>query len=226
MDDPALDAEEHRRALIGLSRINQWTGVAAAMYRRLRKLSVLSPRPLRVLDIATGAGDLPLTWIKFAKRDNLPLHVSAIDISSVAIASAVQQGERLGLDVEWMVGNALEETLPNDYDVVTTSLFLHHLEDDDIVRLLRIMREATDRGGEVRSLLICDLARSRFNLALVSLAARLLSTSRVVHRDAALSVRAAMTRREFSLLAESALGVAPRVEPLHPCRFIAQIRVN
>ncbi|XZE52319.1 methyltransferase domain-containing protein [Planctomycetaceae bacterium SH139] len=223
MDDPNLDPAEHRLALRGLSRLNRFTGVADAVYRRLRRLSAVSPRPLRVLDVATGSGDLPIRWLKLARRDGFPLQVTGVDMSPLAVSQAGEQAERNQVEADWLVANVLEDDLPNDFDVVCCSLFLHHFEDDDVVQLLRVMRDATDRGGELRRLLVCDLARSRLNLTLVSFAAQLVTRSPVVHCDAALSVRAAMTRREFEGLAETALGFAPRVEPLLPCRFLAEI---
>lgn len=226
MDDPELDPALHAQALRGLARLNQWTRVADILYRRIRRLAALSPRPLRVLDIATGSGDLPRTWLHHARRDGFPLELTGVDVSPVAIAQAAQSASDQGLEAQWIVADALEDLLPDHFDVVVCSLFMHHLQDDDVVQLLRIMRDATENGGEVRRLLICDLARSRLNLMLVSIAAHALSRSPIVHRDAAASVRAAMTRREFHALAESALDHPCRVEPVLPCRFLAEIPVT
>jgi 2-polyprenyl-3-methyl-5-hydroxy-6-metoxy-1,4-benzoquinol methylase len=146
-----------------------------------------------------------------------------VDVSPLAIAEAERRCRIEEVAAEWLVANVLDEPLPDDFDVVTCSLFLHHLADDDIVQLLRIMRDATDCGGEVRHLLICDLSRSALNLALVAVGAQLVTRSPVVHRDATSSVRAAMSRPEFTALVETALGQTPRVESLFPCRFLAEI---
>jgi hypothetical protein len=70
-------------------------------------------------------------------------------------------------------------------------------------------------------ILICDLERSRFNLALVSLAAQLLSRSKVVHYDGPQSVKGAFTRDEFRRLSEYSMGVHVDVHNAFPCRFIA-----
>ncbi|WP_164102065.1 methyltransferase domain-containing protein [Candidatus Laterigemmans baculatus] len=230
MDDPELGAEEHVAALRGLARLNWFSGVSRQMYRRLRQIALASPRPLRVLDIATGSGDLPIDWLLRSRLEGIPLEVTGVDVSSQAIATARARAAVAGCSssgegwtADWWVANALEDCLPDDFDVVTCSLFLHHLEDEDIVRLLRAMRDATEAGGLVRRLLICDLVRSRWNLAAVSVASRLLSRSPIVHGDAALSVRAALTRGEFAELAEVALGMAVPVSSLFPCRFISEI---
>jgi ubiquinone/menaquinone biosynthesis C-methylase UbiE len=226
MDDPGLDPVRHQAALRGLARLNRVSRVAQAMYGRLRKMTEQSPRPLRVLDIATGSGDIPIAWMQWAQRDQFLLEVTGADISPQAISVASNAAHRLRVDADWIVADALEDSLPNDFDVVTCSLFLHHLHDDDIVRLLRIMRDATDAGGLLRRLLICDLDRSRTNLCLVTIASQLLSRSPVVHLDARLSVRAAMTRREFAAIVETALLISPKVERLFPCRFISEIPLD
>ena len=226
MDDPDLDAASHSQALAGLARINRMTRVADHMYIRLRRLSALSPRPLRVLDIATGSGDLPIHWVKRANREGFPLLVTGVDISPQAVAVAAEKADRAGVDAEWIVANVLDESLPADFDVVTSSLFFHHLQDDDIIRLLRVMRDATDRGGLIRRLLVCDLERSRLNWLLVKIGAHLLSRSPIVHLDSGLSVRAAMTRAEFKSLVEAALDVSVHVKRLFPCRFVCEIPID
>jgi 2-polyprenyl-3-methyl-5-hydroxy-6-metoxy-1,4-benzoquinol methylase len=226
MDDPTLDPALHRQALAGLARLNRLSRVADHLYVRLRRLSAQSPRPLRVIDIATGSGDLPIHWMMRARKDGFPLRVTGVDISGEAVAVAARRARQIGVQADWLVGNAIEEALPSDYDVVTCSLFLHHLQDDDIVRLLRGMRDATDSGGVIRRLLICDLVRSRLNWCAVKLGAHLVSRSPIVHLDSGLSVRAAMTRREFSDLVEAALDIKPSVQNLFPCRFICEIPVD
>lgn len=226
MDDPDLDPLVHARALAGLARINRMTRVADQMYLRLRRLSALSPRPLRVLDIATGSGDLPIRWLRRARQDGFPLLVTGVDISPQAITVAANRANEYSVDADWLAANVLEDTLPCDFDVVTCSLFFHHLQDDDVLGLLRVMRDATERGGLIRRLLICDLHRSAINWWLVKLGAHLLSRSPIVHLDSGLSVRAAMTRQEFAQAVEAALDIRVNVHSLFPCRFICEIPVD
>ena len=75
MDGPGLAPADHLAALRGLSRLNRVSRAGAVMYAHLRRLSALAPRPLRILDIATGSGDLPLQWLMRARRDRIPLQV-------------------------------------------------------------------------------------------------------------------------------------------------------
>ena len=219
MDDPSLPEADHRRALVGLARLNRVSGVSRAIYRRLKKYAKRSAtRPLRVLDVACGSGDLPIDWATRAARDGWPLHVTGVDVSEVAIEAMCRRAGRLGVDVGAMRRDCLTAPLPPGFDIVTCSLFMHHLDDAAAVRLLQSMRAAAGQA-----VLVCDLERSRVNLALVSIAARLLTRSDVVRHDAAASVRAAYTRDEFRELLQRATAEQARIEPLFPCRFLVSI---
>ena len=86
MDAPNLPKDEHLRALAGLARLNRVSGVATAMYRQLRRHAVaLGDRPLNVLDVASGGGDVPVAWAARAKREGLRLQLTLLDVSAVAV---------------------------------------------------------------------------------------------------------------------------------------------
>lgn len=235
MDDPALPPSAHRRALAGLARINRWTNAAGLLWGPLKRLASELGRPLRVLDVATGSGDIPLSLARRADRAGLPMDFSGCDISPTAVAEATRAAESVllggtgfqagviwhtGLEAgatrgrpEFFVHDALREPLPAGYDAVTCSLFVHHLDEPDAIRLFQTMKAAT-----TRLVLVNDLARGRFNFCAVWLASRLLSRSRVVHADGPLSVRAAFTVAEMTALAEQAGLTGATVRGKFPCR--------
>src|SRR4051795_12469455 len=82
MDQPDLDAAEHASALRGLARINAVSGSAAILWPTLRDLArAAGPAGVRVLDVATGAGDVPLRLWRKARRAGVPLHAAGCDRS-------------------------------------------------------------------------------------------------------------------------------------------------
>lgn len=213
MDDPGLDPAEHRRALHGLARINRWSRSAAILWPVLRDAANrASGRPVRVLDVATGAGDVPIGLGKRAKAAGLSVEIEACDLSDTALAHAAASAD--GTGVRFFRHDVLADPLPGGFDLVTCSLFLHHLSETDAVTVLRRMREA---GSAVA---VNDLSRSRAGLLLVWAACRVLTRSPVVHFDGPASVRAAFTPREALALAEQAGLSGARVEPRWPCRFL------
>lgn len=192
MDQPDLNALEHAAALRGLGRINAFSRSLRALWPTIARLARERPgSPLRVLDVASGGGDIPIALAERAMRAKLDMRVDGCDISPRAVAFARERAEARGVDVGFFECDAVAGTLPSDYDVLTSTLFLHHLDDPTAIDVLRRMREAA--GVAV---LIDDLVRSRAGHALAWAGCRLLSRSRVVHHDGPASVAAAFTPAE------------------------------
>jgi 2-polyprenyl-3-methyl-5-hydroxy-6-metoxy-1,4-benzoquinol methylase len=217
MDDPGLGPAEHRAALAGLARLNRLSLSAGALWPAIRKLAREHPgQPVRVLDIATGGGDVPIRlWTKARRAglDNLVFH--GCDLSPTALRVAGEGAARAGAAVEFFAHDVIRDPLPGGYDAVTCSLFLHHLSDDDAVTVLGRMKDAAGR-----LVLVNDLARSRFNYLAVWVACRVLTRSRVVRFDGPASVRSAFTPPEALALAERAGLTGATVARRFPCRFL------
>jgi SAM-dependent methyltransferase len=220
MDDPGLDPAEHRRALAGLARINRWSRSAAILWPPIRDPARKGGRPVRVLDVATGSGDVPLGLRRRADRAGVDLEVDGCDASETAVAEARRAAARARLPaVRFFRHDALRDPLPTGYDIITCSLFLHHLPDDGAVTLLGRLKAAA--GSLV---LVNDLTRSRFSYLGVWLACRLLTRSAVVRFDGPASVRSAFTPAEALALADRAGLTGATVAARFPCRFLLQWR--
>jgi SAM-dependent methyltransferase len=211
MDWPGLDPAEHRRALVGLACLNRVSGSAGVLWPPIRNLARELRRTIRVLDVATGAGDVPAGLLRKANRDGVALEVAGCDISPTAIEQAAANCPA----GRFFVHDALHGALPTGFDVVTCSLFLHHLGEDDAVALLANLEHAAGR-----LVLVNDLARSRFNFVGTWLACRLLTRSRVVQFDGPASVRSAFTPAEALALAGRAGLSGATVRTRFPCRFL------
>jgi len=216
MDQPGLDAAEHARALRGLERINRLSGSAGILWPSLRDLArSAGAEGIRVLDIATGAGDVPLRLWRKARNSGVRMRIAGCDRSLVAVETGRRRAADAGADVEFFPLDLFADPLPPDYDAITCSLFLHHSHDSQALELLRRLA-ATAR----RLVLINDLARGLPGYTLAWLGARVLSRSLVVHTDAPLSVRAAFTPNEAVALAWQAGMTGATVERRWPCRFL------
>jgi SAM-dependent methyltransferase len=219
MDDPGLDVKAHARALAGLARINRLSNSAGILWPPIARLARSLPpgRPLRVLDVATGAGDVPVALARKAVRAALAVEWAGCDISPVALTASAARGQAGGVSVTLFQHDALATPLPGSFDVVMCSLFLHHLTDEEAVRLLRTMGEAAGRV-----VLVNDLNRTHAGFWAAWVGTRLLTTSPVVHYDGPQSVRAAYTPDEARRLAESAGLVGVTVRPRWPFRWLLE----
>jgi 2-polyprenyl-3-methyl-5-hydroxy-6-metoxy-1,4-benzoquinol methylase len=155
-----------------------------------------------VLDLACGGGDNSIAISKLARRSGMDVEVFGCDISPVAMAEARRSAEAAGITASnFFELDAIGGQLPRDFDVITCSLFLHHLERDVAVGLLRKMAAATRR-----LVLVSDLRRTWLGLGLAWAGSRLLTRSPIVHTDAVRSVAAAFLEDEvMSVAVESGL---------------------
>jgi 2-polyprenyl-3-methyl-5-hydroxy-6-metoxy-1,4-benzoquinol methylase len=122
MDDPTLDAREHGRALRGLARLNRVARSDAILWPEVRRLAAECAGPLRLLDVATGSGDVPIALARRAARGGLALEVSACDVSRVALEHAERRAAAAGVALRLWRHDVVWGVIPREYDIVTCSL--------------------------------------------------------------------------------------------------------
>lgn len=201
MDDPSLPAAEHMAALDALGRINLISRTASRLVAGIVRLIEGRPsadgRPLRVVDLACGGGDVTvgvaaaLETMRARGRIG-PATVTGFDMSPRAVERAARRAAATGVgNVSFSVRDVAADGCPS-CDVAVNSLFLHHLDDVTAASVLRSMAEASRCG-----VVVSDLIRSRCGLTLAMLGTTLLCGSRVARIDGPMSVRAARTTAEY-----------------------------
>lgn len=216
MDQPGLDSGQHERALRGLARINFLSRSAGILWPSIHALAqIRKPHPLKILDLACGAGDVPIRLWLTAQRHQVSLDILGYDLSPVAVEHARQRAQKAGAAVQFAVRDVLNDPLEADFDVVTSSLFLHHLNEDQAVKVLSRM------AGAARNLvLVNDLVRSAFGWWMAWVGTRLLTRSSVVHTDGPRSVEGAFSYAEARALALQAGMEGVTVEGRWPARYL------
>src|SRR4051812_16002225 len=128
MDQFNTPKSEHVKALKGLRRLNVASGVSRQLWRQIATYcGVLPGGRLRVLDVACGGGDVAMNIWKRARRQGITLDLVGLDRSSTACEQASQQCRAGGASMEFVCTDAVQSPLPSGFDVVMSSLFLHHL---------------------------------------------------------------------------------------------------
>jgi 2-polyprenyl-3-methyl-5-hydroxy-6-metoxy-1,4-benzoquinol methylase len=213
MDQPGLKVGEHEKALRGLERINTLSLAATRIWRRVEVLYEKKEAPLRLLDVACGGGDVAVAIKRRAEKSGMPIEVEGCDVSSTALDYATAKARAAGLPVRFFEHDVIDGRLPCRYDLVCSSLFLHHLSDAQAINFLKQL------AGAGESMVVQDLVRSRIGYWLAAGAGRTLTRSKVVRVDALRSVRAAFSLSEVRQLTDAAGLAGARVSRCWPERF-------
>ncbi len=211
LDDPGAAPAQVCESLRNIARANRWFGGASAVRFGLeRALPLESPRPLSLLDVGTGLGDLPRMAVAWAARRGVALRPVGLERHAAA-ARLAREG---GLAAVVGDGGALPFRAAS-VDLVLLSQVAHHFAPAAIVRLLR-------ECGRVarRAVIVADLRRSTLAALGFRLAGALLHFDPDTLRDGVTSLRRGFTPASLgALLAEA--GVAADVARRPGARLVA-----
>jgi SAM-dependent methyltransferase len=181
-----------------LEDINRFLGGYRIPLHYLRRFSshFSSGKPLTILDLATGAADVPCAIAAWARAQPLKVEITAVDgnpeILGIARENTADWPE---IRVEQQDLLALRYTAAS-FDVVLCSLALHHFSEPDAVAILRRIHDIA-RGGWI----INDLRRNRIAIGLSKLMAHTIITNPIARFDAPASCERAFTIAEGRAMA-------------------------
>ncbi len=152
--------EEFRDCLGSLETVNRWLLGYRPTLTWLERLPRGLREPMHIVDVGCGGGDLLRQIAAWARRRGTAVRLTGIDLNPYAARAAAESTPK-EFEIEWITGNAMLFQPEKGIDIVVSSLTAHHLEDDEIVALLRWM-EATAREGWF----INDLERAEWSYRL------------------------------------------------------------
>ncbi|MFL6589385.1 MAG: methyltransferase domain-containing protein [Chthoniobacterales bacterium] len=182
--------------LRNLRQLNRHFGSYALIRRFLRRWIKAGER-IRVLDLATGSGDIPRLVVDHARKIGATVEVDAVDqqASTLEIARTLSSHYP---EINFIQGDILAyEGEP--YDFVLCTLALHHFAEDAAVRLLQRCRVLSKQY-----VLVSDLRRGFVATAGVHLLTVLIFREPMTQVDARLSAARAFSFEEFGSLARRA----------------------
>lgn len=197
MDRPQPVSAELKRDLYNLYQLNRFFGSHQLVRHFLRKW-IKSGSRMRMVDLATGFGDIPRLVVDYARSIGATVTVDAIDQNPATLQIA--RGASGGYpEISFVEGNILEWAPAEPYDIVHCSLALHHFTSEDAVRLLRNCRELSRRF-----VLMSDLRRGYLAGIGVFLLTATIFREPMTRIDGRLSAARAFSFSEFRSLAEQA----------------------
>ncbi|RUT91515.1 methyltransferase domain-containing protein, partial [Mesorhizobium sp. USDA-HM6] len=183
LDRLAADDQRALRSRRDLARINALMFQAPIMASLMRKF--LPRPPGRILEIGAGDGTFMLKVARRMARDWQDMELTMLDRVGLVTPKLAADFAALGWTVKTITADVFdwaEEGEGRPFDAITVNLFLHHLDDDGLLRLFSLLRR--------KAPLILATEPLRAGLALA--AARLLwaiGANDVTRHDATQSVR-------------------------------------
>jgi ubiquinone/menaquinone biosynthesis C-methylase UbiE len=172
--------------------------------------------PIRILDVGTGSADIPLAIARWARQAGFEVRITAVDLHPLTVELAREHVSSTWRDVSSHSGGAapgapeppiqviqldamklMDQFKPGSFDYAHAGMFLHHLDDIEVVTMLRMMDRLTTRG-----VIWNDLTRDIVSRVGVRLLA--MTSPPKLRHDAIVSVAKGFTRREAIDLASRA----------------------
>lgn len=198
MDTEAVDPGDYAACLADLATVNTVTLARLPTLGFIAQAVRRAPgRPLRVLDVACGEGDMLRRLYRWGQRTGHPLVLMGLDLSAPGV-DAARAATPAAMGIEYRTGDVFAAPL-GPVDVIISSLFTHHLPGPDIVRFLRRMEDGAAVGWFVNDLHRNALAYHGFR-ALSSLA----GWHRFVRHDGPVSVARSFRRADWLAMLEAA----------------------
>lgn len=205
MDAPGHAPELIAENLVDLRRVNRFLGGIHLTWRPLQRLLATLPAgsPVRVLDVASGAADIPVAVARRLRSERRSVLVVASDISEDILRAARAHNPTV-LGLVYVVADATRQPFRGEsFDVASCSLALHHMLPGEAVAMLAEMRRCARRG-----IVVNDIVRSWLTYYGAIVATRLGSKNELTLHDGPVSAKRAFTTEEMQQLARSA-GATP-----------------
>jgi 2-polyprenyl-3-methyl-5-hydroxy-6-metoxy-1,4-benzoquinol methylase len=184
MDGPDVPAAERARCLADLATVNALTLARRPTLAFLaRALADVTPGGrFTLLDVGFGQGDLLRAIAAWARRRGLQADLIGIDLHPGS-AAAARAATRPGLDIEYLTADVFAFEPDRPIDLIVSSLFAHHLDDEAVPAFLGFMERTARRGWFVNDLHRHALAYHGFRAL-----ARVARWRPIVRHDGAVSV--------------------------------------
>jgi SAM-dependent methyltransferase len=197
MDRPQPVSAELEQDLHRIRQINRYFGSYRLVLQFVRRW-IKPGDNFRIVDLATGSGDIPRLIVDFARTIGARVQIDALDRQSPTLEIASK------LSVEYPEISFVESDMltwqPSDrYDLVLCTLVLHHFSEGDAVRVLQQCRKFSRKF-----ILVSDLSRGWVATGGAYLLTALIFREPMTKHDARLSVARAFSFREMRQLARQA----------------------
>ena len=197
MDRPQPVSAELELDLHNLRQLNRFFG-SYDLIRRFLRQWLMPGKSFRIVDLATGSGDIPRLVAQYGREIGASVSIDAVDGQEATLEIA----RRLSSDypeITFHHGDIRDWGEIATYDIVLCSLVLHHFDETDAVRVL-----AHAAALSRRHVLVADLQRGLLGTVGVFLLTTFLFRHPMTRHDARLSAARSFSADELRDMARQA----------------------
>jgi SAM-dependent methyltransferase len=184
IDTGDYTAGEYATFLREIRFINRYLGDSRALRRSLfNEIGEKGLQEFSVLDVACGSGELLREIARFARKGHRTARLTGVDLNALSFATAAEERPAFP-EVTYLRGDAFRLPFADrTFDYAISSLFFHHLTDEQIPIVFEEMSRVTRHG-----VFVIDLHRHRAAYALYKLFCFAFRISPLVTQDGSLSI--------------------------------------
>lgn len=183
--------------LKGLGNLNAWFGGHQMLIKALQAFPVQAGD--RISDWGCGGGDSLKAIAAWAQKQNLPLQLTGVDAAPAAIEFAKKE-TRTYPNINYLQADVLSDTWQeNQFDIIISTLFTHHFEDEEWIQLIRQMYHSAKQG-----IIITDLHRHWLLYYALIVITTTIIPNKMMRYDGPLSVQRSFKKHELENLLKRA----------------------
>lgn len=175
-----------------------------------RQLQSPEPRPVTILDVGCGRGDLLRRIWSLARKKKVTVRLTGVDIDSWS-APAARQATPEYMGIDYRIGNVFDMDIEADF--IVCSHVTHHMKNDELVAFIRWLEAHARRGW-----FIGDLHRHPISFILAKMFLWLAPVNSMIRNDGPVSVARAFTAKDWREILEQA-GVPAQIRWHFPFRY-------
>ncbi|CAN5621449.1 hypothetical protein BH20ACI4_BH20ACI4_21550 [soil metagenome] len=208
--------EEYDRFLHDIRLVNRFAGDTRALEKTLLlEIEKENLQNFSVLDVGAGSGELLREIGKFARRKKKAAKLFGLELNARSANAILEESKNFN-DIKSIQANALSLPFADDaFDYAISSLFTHHLTDEQIVKTLSEMNRVVRR-----KIFIIDLHRHRSAYFFYKIFCIVFRISPLVRQDGSLSILRSFKPDELAKLAQKAGLENISVKKIFPFRLV------
>jgi SAM-dependent methyltransferase len=214
MDEPC-SREVLRDCLQDLSRVNRWFLGYRPTLKWLDSLELTGRGSVHILDVGCGYGDSLRRIEQWASERNVSLALTGCDLNADTISIA-REASPAQSRIQWIASDVFALECDPPADIVVSSLFTHHLTDQELVRFVTWTENTAQIGWFIN-----DLSRASIPYLLFKAFAKVANLHPFVQHDGPVSIARAFIPDDWRRVCAAAglAGAEISIQSFTPARL-------